>query len=257
MSKPDDHFSALAKQYARGRIGYPAELTRFLVAQTPSRALVWDCATGTGQAALDLAPHFQQVVATDLSQALLDQATPHPRITYRCATAENSGLPDASADLITVAQAIHWFDLEAFWREARRVLRPDGILAFWGYTWPRISPEVDAALACFNQHLTPYWPEKIKRLHDSYKTVNAPASLFTPLPGPTPEFQITVAWTLENYLAHLRSWSATRYHREATGTDALEQATSSFAAAWGSAEARTVVWEVPFKIYRCQRPESG
>ena len=126
MNQADDHFSPIAKEYARGRLGYPLELYRTLAAQCPARDLAWDCGCGSGQVASDLPDFFTQVIATDISEPLLALAPPDPRVVYRAAPAESSGLPAASVDLITVAQAVHWFDLDRFWREVLRVLKPGG-----------------------------------------------------------------------------------------------------------------------------------
>ncbi|TLM60395.1 MAG: methyltransferase domain-containing protein [Deltaproteobacteria bacterium] len=128
-----DHFAPVAASYADFRPTYPRELFAWLATLTPRRDLAWDCAAGSGQASVDLAGYFAQVVATDASRAQIDAAVPHPRIDYRVAPAEASGLAAASVDLVTVAQALHWFDLPAFYAEVRRVLRPDGALAVWSY----------------------------------------------------------------------------------------------------------------------------
>ena len=138
-----DHFSAVAAGYARFRPRYPTELCADLAAAAPAHGLAWDCATGNGQAAVALAAHFARVVATDASAAQLARATPHPRITYRLGPERESGLDDGSVDLVTVAQAFHWLDLDAFYAEVRRVLRPRGALAVWCYDLAR----VDAAVA--------------------------------------------------------------------------------------------------------------
>ncbi|TXH78069.1 MAG: class I SAM-dependent methyltransferase, partial [Thiothrix sp.] len=118
-----DHFSNVAKTYANYRPQYPAELYTWLANISPSTESVWDCACGTGQASLGLAEHFQQVIATDASAQQIAVAEPHPKIEWRVASAEASGLADHSVDLITVAQALHWFDLEQFYAEAQRVLK--------------------------------------------------------------------------------------------------------------------------------------
>ena len=109
-----DHFSHASDDYRRWRPGYPDELFAWLAAMAPSRAVAWDCATGSGQAAGGLAAHFARVVATDASAAQVAEAEAFGRVEYRVAPAEDSGLPDASVDLVTVAQALHWFEFERF-----------------------------------------------------------------------------------------------------------------------------------------------
>src|ERR1044071_6234468 len=130
MSQPfHDHFSSVARRYADFRPHYPAALFDYLAALAPRDSLVWDCACGNGQATRDLAERFDRVIATDASREQIASAAPHPKVEFRVASAERSGLPDGTVGLITVAQALHWFDLERFHAEATRVLRPDGELA--------------------------------------------------------------------------------------------------------------------------------
>lgn len=244
MTPADDHFSALAKQYAAGRIGYPEELYRFLAGQCASRECVWDCATGTGQAAVDLVRHFTSVVATDLSAALLAQAPAHERITYHVATAEQSGLADASVDLVTVAQALHWFDLPKFWAEVDRVLRPGGVLAYWGYQWPSVDRAVNGVLEQIKVELAPYWPARSQVLIDGYRDATAPRPEIA-----CPPFEATARWDLEGYLAHVNSWSGTRYHREQTGRDLVAANRPAFATAWPGGPV-TVRWPLVLRVYR-------
>jgi SAM-dependent methyltransferase len=173
--KPDqDHFSPIASDYARGRFGYPETLYRFLAAHCREHHAAWDCATGSGQAARGLVERFSHVTATDISQELLARAPRHPRIVYRAAPAEASGLDPDSVDLVTVAQAVHWFDLPRFWTEVLRVLKPGGILAFWGYNWPVAAPRVDRVLEAFRETIVSAWPERSAILHEGYRSVRPP-----------------------------------------------------------------------------------
>lgn len=242
--KPDDHFSPIARAYARGRLSYPQELFSHLARLGPGRRLAWDCATGSGQAALGLAEFFDQVEATDLSEDLLRLAPPHPRVRYRPAPAHASGLPDGSVDLVTVAQALHWFDLPSFESELRRVLRPGGIFAFWGYVWPAVTPSVDTVLEDFKAAIAPFWPARSALLHARYAALR-----FALKELPAPAIRMTVDWTLAEYLDHLASWSAVRYHREQTGTDILQEFQPRFASVWpnGAQETR---WDLIVRIFQ-------
>ncbi|MFI5356072.1 MAG: class I SAM-dependent methyltransferase [Opitutales bacterium] len=245
MRGDQDHFSSIARDYAQARLRYPDALYAFLSAQCPRRDLAWDCATGSGQAEQDLAGKFQRVIATDLSPELLALAKAHPRIEYRARLAEDSGLASASVDLITVAQAIHWFDLERFWPEAARVLKPRGVLAFWGYCWPQVCPDVDRVLDALRAELAPYWPARSARLLAGY------AEIRPPLPAiAVPAYQVEVAWSRHDYVAHLRSWSAARYHREHHGIDLLDSFALRLAAAWPATREVRVTWPLVAKAFR-------
>ena len=155
-----DHFSGFANRYADFRPHYPAALFDYFATLVPRNSLVWDCACGNGQATLDLAQRFDRVVATDASREQIASATPHPKVEFRVAPAEQSGLPDGSIGLITVAQALHWFDLERFYAEAKRVLSPGGALAVWAYGINVVEGDgVNQLVQDFYANIVgPYWP---------------------------------------------------------------------------------------------------
>lgn len=242
-----DHFSAQAAGYARHRPTYPQELFAWLVGQSAGRQLAWDCATGNGQAAVALAEHFDQVWATDLSAAQIAQASPHPRIHYRTAEATSSGLDAASCDLVSVAQALHWFCHEDFYAEVERVLKPGGLLAAWTYTLLRVDPAIDACIGRFyTAVIGPYWPAERRWVDLGY------AGMPFPYPDiPAPAFEIRLEWTLADLLDYLRTWSASQAYLRQHGSDPTQAVAAELAAAWGAAEqARTVTW--PLRL-RCGR----
>ena len=242
---PDDHFSPIAHAYARGRIGYPAELFDFLARLCPARDLAWDCATGSGQAVAELAPRFQRVIATDISQDLLGHAPSLPNVAYSVARAEQAPIDPQSVDLVTVAQALHWFDLPSFWTDLRRVLKPGGIFAFWGYTWPQVSSAIDRELQELRGKLAPDWPARNALLHDGYRDVAPP---FAPMVAPS--LTAIANWTRQDYLAHLASWSATRYYRERTQTDPLPEFEKRLSALWPDRETKSVHWPLALRVTR-------
>jgi SAM-dependent methyltransferase len=244
MKHAQDHFSPIASQYAAGRIRYPDNLYRFLAAQCHNHDLAWDCAAGTGQAALDLVGIYSRVIATDISKELLALAPPHPRILYRVASAEESGIEPGGVDLITVAQALHWFDLPRFWAEAKRVLKEGGVLAFWGYNWPVVQPEVDRVLENLKNVISSSWPERSALLHGGYKSIHPPFNEI-----PSPGLEASAQWNLDDYLAHLRSWSGTRYYHERTGEDVIEQFRSAFVDAWRGGRA-SIKWPLILRVFR-------
>lgn len=244
MKHAQDHFSSIAPQYAQGRLGYPETLFRFLGAQCERHDLAWDCATGSGQAAVDLARMFSQVIATDISEALLALAPQHPRISYRAASAEESGIESDSVDLMTVAQALHWFDLTPFWAEVTRVLKKGGVMAFWGYNWPSVDPGVDRVLEDFKAAISSSWPERINILQGGYRSIHVPLHEIS-----SPSFEMSAQWELDDYLAHLRSWSATRYYRERTGVDITAQFQPAFGRVWRDGRV-SVKWPLILRTFR-------
>lgn len=242
-----DHFSAYAGSYAANRPGYPAELLDWVADVPAARNLAWDCATGSGQAALGLAQRFDRVVATDASASQLANAVPHPRIEYRTAPAEASGLPDASADLIAVAQALHWFDFDRFYAEARRVLAPGGAVAAWTYNLARVSPELDPLIDRLAHGIVgPYWPPERRWVDEDYRTLPFP---FEEVPAPP--FELVEAWDLSRFQRYVDTWSAVNRYREATGRDPREELRAEMEAAWGDpAEPRLVRWPIHVRAGR-------
>jgi SAM-dependent methyltransferase len=238
MSFPD-HFSPAAEEYARFRPLYPATIFDQLSALAPARGRCWDVATGSGQAAVALAERFDVVIATDASAAQLAQAVRHPRVEYRVEQAERSSLAEGSVDLIAIAAALHWFDLEPFYREVRRVGRPGSIFAAWSYgTTMRISPEIDRLVERYaGEHLAPYWPPEFKRVQAEYRELSFPFEELA-LTGP---LEIRAEWTLAQLLGAMSTWSAATRFRAATGVAAIAAYRSSLAAAWGPPEARRSV----------------
>lgn len=228
-----DAFGFRAPAYAAFRPGYPQALIAFVTSLAPARHLAWDCATGSGQAAVALAEHFQEVVATDLSENQLGQARPHPRVQYRRAAAEKSGLPDSCADLVTVAQALHWFDLARFYSEVTRVLVPGGALAVWTYGEPEFADtRVTELVRRFDlETLDVWWQPGREHIRDGYRQL--------PFPFPeveAPPFVLERRWTLDELLGYLRSWSAVGTATEASGEDPVNILEPELAAAWGARE---------------------
>jgi SAM-dependent methyltransferase len=223
-------FSSVAREYANFRPGYPPEIFAWLASQAPRHEMAWDCGCGSGQASVALAAHFDAVIATDASAQQIAAATPHPRVSYRVAPAEASGLDAASADLITVAQALHWFDVAAFYREARRVARPGALLAAWTYTIPEpAEPQVRAAFDDFYRTVVgPYWPPERRHVELRYTTLEFP----TPRVA-VPEFQLSVEWPLAQLLGYVSSWSATARYRAATSDDPVVLLEHALAPLWG------------------------
>lgn len=243
-----DHFSAVAREYARFRPDYPTPLFAHLAELAPHRERAWDCGTGTGQAAAGLASFFAQVVATDLSPALLRQAARRGGTWYAAARAEAAPLRRRSVALVTVAQALHWLDRPAFFAEVRRVLVSGGILAVWTYASLRVGdPGVDRVLRRFyTQRVGPHWPPQRALVEAGYRTVALP---FDELSAPA--FTMAARWTLPDIVGHLRTWSGVQQFRAQRGIDPVTLVEPELAAAWPAHGGPVAVtWPLALRIGR-------
>jgi ubiquinone/menaquinone biosynthesis C-methylase UbiE len=238
-----DHFSGIAQGYSRYRPGYPAALFAWLASKTQQQHIAWDCATGNGQAAEQLATYYQQVIATDASPRQLAQAEKKTNIQYQLAPAEAVGIASASVDLITVAQALHWFDIKAFSDEALRVLKPAGILAAWTYKRFSITPEIDYIINQLEQEkIAPYWPKERKMVEDGYRTIHLPMK-----EQPVSSFRMEEQWNLEQVMGYLNTWSAVKEYRKDKGTNPVAGIAEKVKEAWGAAETTKLV-QWPFVV---------
>jgi SAM-dependent methyltransferase len=238
-----DHFSSHAEAYARSRPGYPQELFSHLASLATSGRLAWDCATGNGQVAIGLARHFDRVVATDASAAQIEHGFLDDRIAYRVEPAEATSLETASVDLVTVGQAVHWFDLDRFYAEVRRVLRPGGVLAAWCYGRCTIAPNVDAVVDRFYTEIVgPFWPVERTFVESGYRTLPFPFEHV-----PMPAFSMHADWTAQELLAYLGTWSATKRFETECGRDPRDAIAEFLLNAWGSRHARRrIEWPLSF-----------
>lgn len=198
-----DRFSAHANQYAQFRPTYPPELYEFIFKHVQHFEAAWDGGTGNGQAAHDLSKKFKKVFATDLSTKQLEHAHHATNIVYSVAN-EKSSFADSSVDLITVAQAAHWFNMEVFSEEAKRVSKPNGVVALWGYGLLSIHPEIDLLVHHFyTQIVGPFWDKERRHIDEHYKNLYFP---FKEIQSPV--FTISVLWTLAQLEGYLTTWSA-------------------------------------------------
>ncbi|MFH1278605.1 MAG: class I SAM-dependent methyltransferase [Candidatus Eisenbacteria bacterium] len=234
-----DHFSPAARGYAAFRPHYPAALFVDLAARAPGRRLAWDCGTGSGQAATGLAGHFDRVIATDASAEQIDSARAHPKVTYRTVPAESSGIESSSVDLVTVAQALHWFDRPAFYEEVRRVLVPGGLLAVWCYELMTIAPAIDdLVLKFYKGDIGPCWPPERALVEEGYRTIEFPFDEFT-----FPAMSIEGTMNLPELAGYLRTWSAVIRYRADKGADPVDVLARELAPLWGDpGERRGVRW---------------
>ncbi|ACY18972.1 class I SAM-dependent methyltransferase [Haliangium ochraceum] len=238
-----DHFSATADGYAAHRPTYPVQLVEYLAQLTGEggRPLTraWDCGCGSGQLSRLLAERFESVIATDASAAQIERAAAHPRIDYRCARAEASALAPASADLIVVAQAAHWFDLERFYAEVRRVAAPNAALALVSYGLMQISAEIDDRVGHFYREVIGvYWPPERRLVDEGYRSLPFPFD-----EREAPALAIEHTWTLAGLLGYVATWSALGAMGEAARDAALREFAAQLGEVWGEPErARTLTW---------------
>ncbi|MEE4174166.1 MAG: class I SAM-dependent methyltransferase [Xanthomonadales bacterium] len=242
-----DHFSGHAEDYARYRPGYPPCLFDWLAGQAPAGNLAWDVGTGNGQVARVLARHLARVHATDASPQQLARAEGPANVRFVVEPAERCSLAIGEVDLVTVGQALHWFDLERFYPEVQRVLKPGGLFAAWTYQLNEITPDVDGIVDAFYENVVgPYWPPERVHVEQGYEDLPFP---FTELDAPA--FSLETRWTLEEYLGYIGTWSALRRYRAQVGEDPLPDLRKRLESVWGEAEAvQAVRWPLALRVGR-------
>jgi ubiquinone/menaquinone biosynthesis C-methylase UbiE len=247
QTKFEDHFSELAWEYSRYRPQYPQDLIRYLADIAPERNLAWDCGTGNGQAAVQLAGHFQRVYATDASPEQIAQATKHSRVEFKVEHAEAVSLATNSVDLVTVAVAVHWFNLDEFYREVKRVLKPTGVLAVWTYHLPQVEAGIFQVIwTYYREVLGKYWPDRIRYVDEKYKTLPFPFEEFTP-----PHFELHAEWDLNQLVGYLSSWSAAFKFMEKHRSYPMDVILDDLRSAWGEADSRRELrWPLFIRVGR-------
>jgi len=231
-----DLFSNQAGTYAAFRPTYPDELYQFIYSRLHHFDAAWDCGTGNGQVARDLAKKFRTVFATDISAKQLGNAYPAENIRYSQA-GEETTFKDNSMDLITVAQAIHWFDREKFYKEVRRVAKEDALLAVWGYGLLSINSELDLPLRDFYyKQVGPYWDPERKLIDEQYRTISFPFSEIN-----VPRFNFYFEWTIEEFLGYLNTWSSVQNYKQINGINPVDELAERILPMWGP-EKRTITF---------------
>jgi len=241
-----DHFSRQSAAYGRYRPAYPPQLIEYVAAQAPGRRVAVDCATGNGQAAVALAPHFDVVLAVDGSPSQLSRARPHPRVHYAAALAERLPLHDRSVDLVAAAQAAHWFDFERFHAECRRVLVPEGIVALWTYEKFSVDSAVDSVIDDFYANVVgDDWPPERRYVEHGYRTLPFPWHEL-----PAPAFQLETDWDLGQVMGYLATWSSVQRFKERTGRDPLPALEPRLAALWPPSAVLRLRWPIHLRLGR-------
>lgn len=245
MQQARNWFDQGGRAYARFRPEYPERLAAFLASVAPDRRLALDVGCGNGQLTQLLAPHFDRVVGLDPSADQIANAVPDARIHYECAPAEHLPVPDASASLVTAAQAAHWFDLPAFYAEVRRIAVPGAVLALVSYGVLRLEPLLDERFRKFYwEDIGPYWPPERTLVDTGYATLAFPFDELVP-----PALDIRVEWDLSAFLGYVQTWSAVRSAREAGKEALLTAFADDIAALWGEPDTkRPVSWPINMRI---------
>lgn len=240
-----DHFSGNARGYHDARPSYPDELFDWLAQVVPGCALAWDSGCGNGQASVALAARFARVIATDPSANQIANADARANIDFRIEPCEHSSLADASADLVTVAQALHWFDREAYYAEVRRVLKPRGVFVAWAYSDCHVTPAIDTLKDhVYVDRVGPWWPPERSLVEAGYRTIAFPFEEFA-----APAFVMITSWNVDRFLAYLRSWSATQRYIKDKGEDPVTEIEDDLRAAWGDGS-RSVQWKFHLRCGR-------
>jgi ubiquinone/menaquinone biosynthesis C-methylase UbiE len=242
-----DHFSHNSDAYSKHRPTYPDELFSYLSSITKNHKLAWDCATGSGQAATCLTPYFKQVIASDASTEQIANTTQHDAVRYTVCSAENSGIISNSLDIITVAQALHWFNIPAFTAEVNRTLKQDGILAVWTYNLLHIRTDIDEQLHhLYNDVLESYWPAERHLVEQGYKTIDFPYPELS-----TPDFQMILNWDCTQLIAYLTTWSAVKSYIREKKNNPIKLIEKELLALWGNADiVKTVTWPLTVRAWR-------
>ena len=243
-----DYFSDASDDYRQFRPGYPDALFEWLSNISPSHEQAWDCATGNGQSAAALARHFTNVIATDGSEQQIKAAVPVENVSYQVAR-ETCGSIDAdSIDLITVAQALHWFDTDTFFREVSRVLKPGGLLAVWGYNLLSVNPSIDELInKLYHETVGSWWPPERRLLEHGYSNISFPWPAMA-----TPDFNMSATWQRQQLIGYLGTWSAVKRYAQNTGEDPLVELDRQLQSVWPDDSLFAIRW--PLTLHVSQKP---
>jgi len=241
-----DYFSQSSDAYHSYRPGYPDDLFSYLSSITNSNELAWDCATGSGQSALALSNHFSEVIGTDASKNQIENAKSKDGVTYKVEAAEKTSLKNNSVDLITVAQALHWFDIDAFSAEVLRVLKSQGVLAVWTYGLLNINPQINNIINhLYGSMLDQYWPPERKIVEQGYKNIQFPLQKIE-----APLFQMETNWDLSQLIGYLCTWSAVKKYEADKGVNPVEEKHEKIAGLWGDPQQKLLVqWPLTLKLW--------
>jgi hypothetical protein len=239
-----DNFSTQSELYVKFRPTYPNELYDFLLSITETKNTAWDCGTGNGQVAEQLSKHFKEVYASDISENQIKNAVKRDNIFYKVERAEHTSFRDKSFDLITVGQAIHWFDFDTFYKEVERTITAKGILAVTGYGLLNTNDVIDKIIRKFHDEIVgPYWDAERKYVNENYRTIPFP---FKELEAP--QLYNSYEWKLEQMVGYLNTWSAVQHYIKANTKNPIEIIYDDLEHAWGLDSIRMVRFPILLRV---------
>ncbi len=238
------HFSHQSSEYLQYRPMYPDELYEYLASNTQNRDIAWDCATGNGQAAVKLADYFNKVIATDISQEQLDIAIRKENIYYECCLAEKTSIPSSTIDLITIAQALHWFNFEEFYLEVNRIAKQDAMIAAWSYSLGKINSTIDSVIEDLYENILgdAYWPKERRFIDDFYSNIPFPFKRIK-----TPKFKLQKIMNLEMVVGYLNTWSAVKEYQKQNSLNPVHLIKEELEKVWGDPK-KEYVMEWPLHL---------
>jgi ubiquinone/menaquinone biosynthesis C-methylase UbiE len=244
-----DNFSKHSDLYSRFRPGYPTKLFDFLLPLVPEKNDAWDCGTGNGQVAVKLSKYFKKVSATDLSASQINNAVTRSNIFYTVENSEHAMFADNIFDLVTVAQAIHWFDFKEFYKEVKRTLKPGGIIAVIGYDVFRVNKEINFLTDNFYRKTTgPYWDKERKYIDERYSTIPFPFKEMG-----SPDFEMHYKWDFAQVIGYLNTWSAVQHYIRKNNENPVEKFSEELKEAWGNVAKRSVSFPVFMRTGRNEK----
>lgn len=244
-----DNFSKFADRYAAFRPVYPASLFSFILSEVKHRNRAWDCGTGNGQVAASLSPLFREVFATDISANQLKHAVKRPNIYYHVEDAAYASFPSDYFDLIIAAQAIHWFNFEAFYQQVNRTATQGAIFAAIGYGLPQIDDFTDRIINRFYREITgPYWDAERKYIDENYQTIPFP---FKEIPSPL--MSMKTLWKLANLVGYLSTWSAVQHYKNKNGNDPILLIEDELKSSWNGEETKEITFPLLLRVGRINK----
>lgn len=239
-----DNFSSNSDLYSLYRPSYPIVIYEFIKSKLGRNINAWDCGTGNGQVAGTLAKFFKNVYATDISQSQLDNAISNSKIIYSLQPAEKTNFPNQIFDLVTVAQAIHWFNFEAFYSEVKRTIKPDGLFVILGYNLVKIDHQIDMSISHFYKNIIgDYWDAERKYIDENYQTIPFPFKELS-----VPSFSHQLEWTFEQFIGYLNTWSAVKHFIRKKGTNPVALIENELRIKWGGKSKRTVNFPILLRV---------